>query len=99
MQPKPFKQDQDNLFSSRLSWLLNRRHELLKLAKTIPWQQLEEEFKPLFSEGPSRPPLSVRLAVGLMILQHMFAVSDERVVEAWVENPYWEAFCGYDFLQ
>jgi IS5 family transposase len=29
----------------------------------------------------------------------MFAVSDERVVEAWVENPYWQAFCGYDFLQ
>ena len=29
----------------------------------------------------------------------MFNVSDERVVEAWVENPYWQAFCGYDFLQ
>lgn len=99
MQPKPLKQDQENLFNARLSWLLNPENELLKLAKVIPWQQLEDEFKPLFSEGPSRPPLPVRLAVGLMILQHMFAVSDERVVEAWVENPYWQAFCGYDFLQ
>jgi len=34
-----------------------------------------------------------------MILQHMFNFSDEKVVEAWVENPYWQAFCGYDFLQ
>lgn len=34
-----------------------------------------------------------------MILQHMFNVSDERVVQDWVENPYWQAFCGYDFLQ
>lgn len=99
MQPKPLKQDQGHLFTSRLSQLLNPEHELLKLAKVIPWQQLEEEFTPLFSEGPSRPPLPVRLAAGLMILQHMTGVSDERVVAAWVENPYWQAFCGYDFLQ
>lgn len=99
MQPKPLKQDQGNLFTSRLSQQLNPDHELLKLAKVIPWHQLEEEFKPLFTEGPSRPPLSVRLAAGLMILQHMFGVSDERVVQVWVENPYWQAFCGFDFLQ
>ncbi len=99
MQPKTLKQDQNLLFKSRLSEQLNPEHELLQLAKLIPWQALEEEFKPLFSEGPSRPPLPVRLAVGLMILQHMFVVSDERVVEAWIENPYWQAFCGYDFLQ
>ena len=34
-----------------------------------------------------------------MILQHIFGVSDERVVAMWVENPYWQAFCGYDFLR
>ena len=99
MQPRALKQEQNLLFKSRLSEQLKPDHELLQLAKLIPWQVLEEEFKPLFSEGPSRPPLPVRLAVGIMILQHMFAVSDERVVEAWVENPYWQAFCGYDFLQ
>lgn len=52
----------------------------------------------LFSAGAGHPLLPVRLARGLMILQHMFNVSDERVVEAWVENPYWQALCGYDFL-
>lgn len=34
-----------------------------------------------------------------MILQHMTGISDEKVVIAWVENPYWQAFCGYDFLR
>ena len=34
-----------------------------------------------------------------MILQHIFDVSDEKVVVIWIENPYWQAFCGYDFLQ
>jgi transposase, IS5 family len=99
MQPKPIKEQQDQLFKSRLSEQLKPNHELLKLAKKIPWEQLEAEFKPLFSEGPSRPPLPVRLVVGLMMLQHMFNESDENVVKSWVENPYWQHFCGYDFLQ
>lgn len=99
MHPKSLVQDQNLLFSSRLSTLLNPKHELLKLANSIPWDVLETEFSPLFSEGPSRPPLPIRLATGLMILQHVFNVSDERVVAMWIENPYWQAFCGYDFLQ
>lgn len=99
MQPKPLKQNENHLFKSRLSEQLKPDHELLLLAKSIPWAELEAKFKPLFSEGSSRPPLPTRLATGIMILQHLFAVSDERVVEMWVENPYWQAFCGYDFLQ
>lgn len=99
MKPRPIVQDQDLLFRSRLSEQLNPKHELLRLAKAIDWNQLEMEFSPLFSAGAGYPPLPIRLACGLMILQHMFDLSDEKVVEAWVENPYWQAFCGYDFLQ
>jgi hypothetical protein len=71
---------------------LNPKHELLKLTKAIPWDQLESEFSVLYSNGPGQSPIPVRLAIGLMILQHMFNVSDERVVEYWIENPYWQAF-------
>ena len=99
MKPRPIRQDQDLLFRSRLSEQLNPKHEMLRLAKAIDWQQLETEFWPLFAAGAGHPPLPIRLACGLMILQHMFDLSDERVVEVWVENPYWQVFCGYDFLQ
>lgn len=34
-----------------------------------------------------------------MMLQHMQGISDEEVVQLWIENPYWQIFCGYDFLQ
>ena len=37
--------------------------------------------------------------VGLHYLKYTFDESDETVVERWVENPYWQYFCGYDFLQ
>jgi len=37
--------------------------------------------------------------VGLHYLKHGFNESDESVVERWVENPYWQYFCGFEFMQ
>jgi len=31
--------------------------------------------------------------------QHCYNLSDEQVCERWVENPYWQFFCGFDYLQ
>ena len=31
--------------------------------------------------------------------QHTFALSDEEVVWGWVENPYWQLFCGETWFQ
>ena len=31
--------------------------------------------------------------------QHTFDASDEAVVNTWVENPYWQFFCGETYLQ
>jgi IS5 family transposase len=100
MRPKPLKQQpQDQLFKNRLCDELNPEHELIRLGKVIPWDQIQADVEPLFTEGQSRPPLPAQLAIGLMILQHLYNVSDEEVVRVWVENPYWQAFCGYEFLQ
>ena len=32
--------------------------------------------------------------VGLHVLKHVFDESDESVCARWVENPYWQYFCG-----
>src|SRR5207245_6539702 len=37
--------------------------------------------------------------VGLHYLKHAYDESDESVVEKWVENPYWQYFCGYEYFQ
>jgi transposase, IS5 family len=37
--------------------------------------------------------------VGRGYLQHTFRLSDQEVVERWVETPYWQHFCGFDYLQ
>ena len=37
--------------------------------------------------------------VGLHYLKYTFNESDESVVARWVENPYWQYFCGYTHMQ
>ena len=36
---------------------------------------------------------------GLHYLKHAFGLSDEAVVKGWVENPYWQYFCGEEYFQ
>ena len=43
--------------------------------------------------------MPARLIAGLLYLQHTFNASDEAVVNTWVENPYWQFFCGETYLQ
>jgi len=39
------------------------------------------------------------LLVGLHLLKHIFNLSDEVVCAGWVENPYYQHFCGFDYFQ
>ena len=36
---------------------------------------------------------------GLAILKHTYDLSDEVLCERWVENPYYQHFCGEEFFQ
>src|SRR5580692_9565137 len=74
-------------------------HTLVKLARTIDWRFLEAKFDAIYQEGAGRPPLPTRLMAGLAILKHTYNLSDEMVCEQWVENPYYQYFCGEEFFQ
>jgi IS5 family transposase len=53
----------------------------------------------LYVENFGRPGLPIRLLVGLHYLKHAYNVSDEAVVERFLENPYWQYFCGFEYFQ
>jgi IS5 family transposase len=93
--PKP----PDDLFRARLSQQLDQRHPLVRLAGLLDWAVFEDRFGPLYHPHVGRPGIPIRLMVGLSYLQHTCALSDEEVVARWVENPYWQYFCGFDYLQ
>lgn len=77
---------------------LNPKDPLLLLAAKIPWDKLEAEFTPLYAER-GRPAKPVRLMAGLLLLKQLANLSDERVVEEWRQNPYFQAFCGMKTFQ
>lgn len=99
MQAKPKARDQGDLFRNRLENILNRKHPLFKLADAIDWKFFEKELGEFYVEGQGRPALPIRLMVGLHYLKSAYNVSDEGVVEAFIENGYWQYFLGYEFFQ
>jgi transposase, IS5 family len=99
MRPKqPDPEDPDDLFRSRLSQEIDPRHPLVRLAGLIDWEGFEARFGELYPHV-GQPGIPIRLMVGLSYLQHTFGLSDDEVVARWVENPYWQYFCGFDYLQ
>ena len=90
---------QTDLFKARLDQIINMDHPLAKLAGAIDWGFLETSFGAVYSDGPGQPPLPTRLMAGLAILKHMHDLSDEALCERWIENPYYQLFCGEEFFQ
>ena len=77
---------------------LNAAHPLYRLASVVNWGQFERQFGKLYADGLGRPALATRLLVGLHYLKYLYNVSDEVVVASWVENPYWQYFCGEEYF-
>ncbi|MBZ0147700.1 MAG: transposase, partial [Pseudorhodoplanes sp.] len=90
---------EQDLFRSRLDQIIDMNHPLAKLARTVDWPFLEERFGEVHTDDPGHPPLPTRLMAGLAILKHTYDLSDEVLCERWVENPYYQYFCGEEFFQ
>ena len=90
---------QADLLRARLDAIIDMSHALVKLARTIDWSFLEERLGAVYEDRPGRPPLPTRLMAGLAILKHTYDLSDEVLCERWVENPYYQFFCGEEFFQ
>lgn len=97
MKPKPQVSHAD-LFRSRLSQILNPDHPLLILAANIDWESFEAQIDACYAEDIGRPGIPTRVMVGLLYLKSAFDCSDESLMDFWVENPYWQAFCGFEYM-
>jgi hypothetical protein len=73
---------------------LNLDHPLCHLATVIQWSRFDEAYAAFYCEDTGAPGLPTRLMVGLQYLKYTFDLSDEELVLRWLENPYWQYFCG-----
>ena len=100
MRPKERRETgQSDLFRARLDQIVALDHPLVKLAQAIDWGFLEARFGAVYTDDPGRPPLPTRLMAGLAILKHMHDLSDEVLCDRFIENPYYQLFCGEEFFQ
>jgi IS5 family transposase len=98
MKPLKPKKESVDLFRSRLEQILNPKHPLFRLAGQIDWTYFETELGNTYEERMGAPGKPIRLMVGLHYLKHTFDESDESIVDRFVENPYWQYFCGLEYF-
>ena len=82
------------MFRSDLSEIIDTDHKLVKLSRVINWEELEKVFGKTYCSDTGRPGLSTRLMVTLHYLKYSYNLSDVEVLNAWIENPYWQYFSG-----
>ena len=100
MRPRePDPSPASDLFRNHLENLLDQRHELYRLADLIDWPAFDAAFGELYCPDNGCPAKATRLMVGLQYLKHTYGLSDDAVVMRWVENPYWQYFCGEAVFQ
>ena len=87
------------IFKVRLEDIINKEHPLVKLSDTINWKELEEKPSKKYSEKMGAPGKEIRLMVGLQYLKYMYNESDEMIVVKFVENPYYQYFCGNEYFE
>ena len=87
------------MFKTPLKHFIKEEHELVLLSKKIQWEQLESDLSQYYCVNNGRPGIPIRTISGMLILKRMFNESDESVIDRWVENPYWQYFCGEIYFQ
>jgi len=91
-------QHQGDIFRPLLMSFIDPKHKLIRLASSIDWKSIENEFSVYYSNTgtPSKP---IRMMVGLLILKQMYNLSDEALIPSWIANPYYQFFCGEAYFQ
>jgi len=98
MQGKIIHNPQADLFKILLKDIVSEKIELVRLTHRINWSETEQYFGPYYSEQ-GRPSVPTRTMVGLLLLKSMFSVADEELIPSWVQNPYWQFFCGEQYFR
>ena len=90
---KTKKNPQLNLAEVPLIHFIDPAHELSKLVRNADWEKVEKEFAGYYSQKGA-PSVPIRVMVGLILLKQVYRHSDKSALAQWIENPYWQYFCG-----
>ena len=76
---------------------LNKDNRWVKLEALIPWWELEDKYAKCFRRtNRGEKALSVRVALGTLLVQTKLNLTDRETVNQIMENPYLQYFLGFD---
>jgi hypothetical protein len=84
---------------TKLVDLVHPSHPLVSLAAEMNWPAFDLQFGCYYSDDQGRPALPTRLLAGLHYLKYAHNLSDEAAVIQFLENPYWQYFCGNEYFE
>jgi Transposase domain (DUF772) len=88
-----------DMLRSWLNQIIDMLRPFAVLGRTAGWAIIEKEYGVAYSGGPGQPPLATRLMAGTAIIRYMHNLSDDQACERWLENPYYQYFCGEECFQ
>jgi IS5 family transposase len=74
-------------------------HPLIRLGQFIDWQSFDQTLGSTYRPNHGASGISTRLMIALHYLKYQYDLTDEDVVAAWVENPFWQHFSGMSHFQ
>jgi len=94
MYTKEPKENQHNIFDDIIHPFLDKDDELYKITQAIDWISLSDKLATFYCTNNGRPTKPSRLKVGLLILKHLYKLSDEDAVLALKRNFYAQYLCN-----
>ena len=93
-----YKEDRDQLgieeFFLPFGGKLNKENRWVRMARIMPWDQIERVYLESMNEDTGRPAFSARIAYGSIYVKENEKLTDEETVTAIAENPYIQYFLG-----
>ena len=68
---------------------LDMSNQWVRLALSMPWSKLEDEYARMFHSKKGCPAKPLRMALGALIIQKRMNLSDRKLVSVIAENPYY----------
>lgn len=81
-------------FNQPAGYQLDPENEWVKRADLIPWDALEDRYASLFPSQHGNVAVPFRMALGTLIIQRHYDLTDRAVMSYITANPYPEYFIG-----
>lgn len=91
-------QEPDGLFKTPLDRFIDPAHPLVRMGGEIDWAALDARAGDAFAET-GRPATPSRFMIAMFILKAVYDLSDEKLFERWVYDPYFQHFSGEIYFQ